>query len=838
MKIKAVKKFNAPKPGLFPLAFVFNRLRLRNTTRLGGVLILLAFFTASNWSRGQAIQLSVAMPVTNQTVTITVPGLGDGGIINITDSHNVTTQLLANAASQAMWTPSRYGKYLINSGMATQTMWVTARPMTFHWWNCTTNQTNVTVVMQSDPAWQARGVTSVDWTGGEAYSRGVDGHYWTNAVDWYNGWSYAYAAGGMAIDEAYFDAGFPTDPILQAISMVRQAEGTNYSISLWSDGVGYNFAAGAALLKSNNVTVLIEDYYGTWSLHSSRWAAIESYGLQNQAISGIWPGTAPLTNAAAVRADMALVRLAAPFANGIAIFAPETNNYTPANLAVELSDCDQAIEDYFLKPLIYLSLDSGTQLLIWNLGNDDATGFSLRFLNGSGGVITNIDLSDLAADGQRLVSIPNGAVNAQVVNPPGTANLYTGNSQYSNGLYPMSVPGRYTWNNANGDHLWSTFSNWNPQGPPPGNIDSGNYAYFDGSAATPGSVTAAAGETSINSVQFVTGGWTISGSATAQDFYTYGIFSSGAGTNTINIGVSARDVVPAYCVVGESNTLIMNGQIGAVRNNGGLIKLGAGTIILAGPNAYTGATTLNSGTLLVNSSLTASSTVTVGGGATLGGTGTINGSVTNNGTISPGAGVGTLATGAETWNGGGGYLCEINATNPTGSDRLNISGALTVAATTGNPFTVQIASLTTNNTRGLLANFDPSRNYTWTIATAASLSGFSPAKFTVNTSQFSNTFIGAFVVTNSGNSVVLNYVAPAVPPEFTGVALLSGNLFQASFTGRVGQAFSVRATNNLLAPVLTWPVLSSGTIGGSGAAIVTDPISSTNAQKFYRISSP
>jgi autotransporter-associated beta strand protein len=565
---------------------------------LAALLLAALTFGGGRNSCGQSIQVSVAMPVTNQAVTITVPGLAEGGLINITDSHAETTQLVVNASGQAVWTPSRYGKYSISSGAAVQTMWVTARPMTFHWWSCTTAQTNVTVVMQRDAAWQARGVTCVDWTGGEAYSRGVDGHYWTNAVDWFNGWSYAYSTGGMAIDEAYCDAGFPTDPILQAIAMVRQAQGSNYSLNLWSAGFGGNFAAGAALLKSNNVTVLIEDYYGTWDLHASRWAAVRSYGLENQSISGIWPGTSPLTNEAAVRGDMALVRLAAPEANGIAIFAPLTNSFTPPVLSSVLNACDQGIEDYFLKPLIYLSASSSTQLLVWNLGNDDAAGFSLELLNGSGAVVQTVDLSTLTADGKWTLPIPTGAVNARVVNPPGTANLYTGNSKYSTGLYPFIEPGRYTWNNANGDHLWNTSGNWYPSGPPPGNIDSGNSAYFDGAVVAPHTVNAASGETSIGSVQLVTGGWTIAGSPTSQDFYTYSLSSSGAGTNIINIGISARDVVPAFLTVGASNTLVMNGLVGAVRNNGGLIKNGAGTLILTYANTFTGGATINAGTLV------------------------------------------------------------------------------------------------------------------------------------------------------------------------------------------------------------------------------------------------
>ena len=680
-------------------------------------LIAAWFAGVGTTSYGQSIQVSAAMPVTNQTVMITVPGLAQGGAINITDSHAVTTQLTANAQSQAAWTPTRYGKYSISAGAATQTLWVTARPMTFHWWNCTTAQTNVTAVMQLDSAWQARGVTRLDWTGGEAYSRGVDGHYWTNAADWFNGWNNAYSTDGMAIDEAYCDAEFPTDPILQAIALVRQARGTNYSINLWSEGFGGNFAAGAALFKSNNVTVLIEDYDGTWSLHASRWAAVRSYGLQNQAISGIWPGTAPLTNEAAVRADMALIRLAAPEANGIAIFAPKTNSFTPPVLSNVLNACDQAIEDYYLKPLIHLTLNASGQVLVWNLGNDDAAGFSLQFLDGSGGVVQTVDLSSLTANGQWLLTIPGGAVNARVVNPSGTANLYTGNSQYSTGLFPLIVPGRYVWNNANGDNLWSTSGNWNPHGPPPGNIDSGNFAYFDGAVLAPHTVIAASGETSLNSVQFVTGGWTIAGNATSLDFYAYSISSAGPGTNTINIGISARNVVPAIFNVGASNTLVMNGLVGAVRNSGGLTKNGPGTLILTYTNTYTGGTTLNAGTLLVSSTGTLpTNAVTVHSGATLGGNGTINGAVTlpSGATLAPGLnGIGTLTLNAVP-SLSGTTLMEISKGATPNADQLVLSGQPLTYGGTLTVTNVGASPLAPGDSFALFAASTYSNNFTTT----------------------------------------------------------------------------------------------------------------------------
>lgn len=85
--------------------------------------------------------------------------------------------------------------------------------------------------------------------------------------------------------------------------------------------------------------------------------------------------------------------------------------------------------------------------------------------------------------------------------------------------------------------------------------------------------------------------------------------------------------------------------------NGGLTKLGAGTLRLSGANTYSGGTILSAGRLLVTNgsgSGTGTGTVTVNGG-TLSGTGTISGPVILNsgGTLSPGTTttLGTLTLG-------------------------------------------------------------------------------------------------------------------------------------------------------------------------------------------------
>ena len=105
---------------------------------------------------------------------------------------------------------------------------------------------------------------------------------------------------------------------------------------------------------------------------------------------------------------------------------------------------------------------------------------------------------------------------------------------------------------------------------------------------------------------------------------------------------------------------------------------------------------------------TGTGAVTVNAGGTLGGTGTIAGTVAVSGTITAGAnnstGIGTLTTGAETWNASGGLLAKVAAAG-TSNDKLVLSG-LTVAATSAAPFTVTATgafTFTATGTQLLLA---------------------------------------------------------------------------------------------------------------------------------------
>lgn len=135
-------------------------------------------------------------------------------------------------------------------------------------------------------------------------------------------------------------------------------------------------------------------------------------------------------------------------------------------------------------------------------------------------------------------------------------------------------------------------------------------------------------------------------------------------------------------------------------------------------------------------------TLAVGSSQTLTGAGTVSGIVSLSGTIAPGdEGVGSLATGAQTWNGGGAYEWEMSdATEAaeTGFDRLSITGNLDVQAMEESKFTIKV------QTPGADAlNFDNDSAADWPLASVSgSVQNYAADKFTVEYADFSNDLAG------------------------------------------------------------------------------------------------
>ncbi|MDZ7619095.1 MAG: autotransporter-associated beta strand repeat-containing protein [Patescibacteria group bacterium] len=229
----------------------------------------------------------------------------------------------------------------------------------------------------------------------------------------------------------------------------------------------------------------------------------------------------------------------------------------------------------------------------------------------------------------------------------------------------------------------------------------------------------------------------------------------GLGTNTLTVGA-----------LGTSTT-----YGGVISGEGGLIKVGTGTLTLAGANAYAGTTAVNAGTLQVNGTHSAGGLYTVAG-AKLAGTGVIDAtvSIASGGVHSPGNSVGSQTVSGEIWNPGGRFELEVNnaagaAGGPSGWDLLTISngngsGRLDLSALdSANPFILDLVSLD-GDQAGLAAGFLATQPYDWEFVTYEQLDGsFSPDLFVVNISGFQNSpGTGYFTVAQTGSGLAVSFV--------------------------------------------------------------------------------
>ncbi|MDB6110086.1 MAG: hypothetical protein JWR69_1836 [Pedosphaera sp.] len=221
--------------------------------------------------------------------------------------------------------------------------------------------------------------------------------------------------------------------------------------------------------------------------------------------------------------------------------------------------------------------------------------------------------------------------------------------------------------------------------------------------------------------------------------------NEGAGLQTVNLGgISTGPTNEA----GQTLTVIAtSGNVGLVPNP---------TVNYTSPGA-TGTLQFTPVAAAIGST-TVTIVVTDNGGTANGG---VN-AVTNTFTV-------TVNGVTNVWLAGGRLTNQVNnASGPagTGFEQLNLAGVLTVQATSTNPFTIHLASLS-GASPGVSANFVYTNLYSWTIVTTTrGVSGFDPTKFVIDDSHFSNDLAGGvFNVTLSvdSNSVVVGFTPNHAP---------------------------------------------------------------------------
>jgi autotransporter-associated beta strand protein len=211
--------------------------------------------------------------------------------------------------------------------------------------------------------------------------------------------------------------------------------------------------------------------------------------------------------------------------------------------------------------------------------------------------------------------------------------------------------------------------------------------------------------------------------------------------NPIALGSSTRTVQVDDNTGSTADYAVLSG---AISGTGGLTKTGTGKLVLSNTgSSYTGTTTVSAGILAAV-------------GASIDGPIAVN----SGGTFSPGNSVGSVTTGAATWNSGGKYMFEIfSATGTAGTqwDLWNITGNLTDTS----PFTVSAITESSNGVPGLMTNFVNTNSYTWTIA---STTGTMPSNLisllTLDSSGFQGmASTGRIYLTEAANykTLYLNY---------------------------------------------------------------------------------
>jgi len=323
----------------------------------------------------------------------------------------------------------------------------------------------------------------------------------------------------------------------------------------------------------------------------------------------------------------------------------------------------------------------------------------------------------------------------------------------------------FTWNDAAG--VWSDSAAWQGNSAPPG-ITPPDTLNF-GSVAGGSNSTNDLGVANVNGIQANTGAHVDN----SVNLYGNSIQISGANATVTaaagtQLGINNNlNLASNTGIGGSGGTVTINGQITGA---GGITVNGAGTYVLNNAANSYGSTAVNAGTLVVNGS-TGAGSVTVSGTGVLKGSGSVGAlHVSSGGALSPGNSPGTMNAASAEFGGGGVYVWELNdfkgaAGSDPGWDLLSVSGQLNVTATSADPFTVKLTTLTLADVAGTAANFNDGTDYSFAIATAAGgISGFNPGDFVLDLSGYQNPLAGGFwSISQAGNSVDLNFTAVPEP---------------------------------------------------------------------------
>ncbi len=250
--------------------------------------------------------------------------------------------------------------------------------------------------------------------------------------------------------------------------------------------------------------------------------------------------------------------------------------------------------------------------------------------------------------------------------------------------------------------------------------------------------------------------------------------------------------------------------------DGGLNKLGAGTVTLTATNTYTGSTLVNNGTLAVNG-LLGFSAVTVQSGGTLAGTGGVtNATINAGGAISPG-GAGAIGTLTVSNNAALSGSANFDINKAAGTNDGLKAGSITLGGT-----------LNVTNLAGTLGSGD-----SFKLFSTPNLSG------SISVSSMPALWPGLSWNTSALNSSgIISVTGTRLPPQITAEGVSGPNFVVSGSGGLAGATYYVVANNNVSAPLATWPRIATNVFDASGNFSASIPIDPNTPNRFFTILAP
>jgi autotransporter-associated beta strand protein len=291
-------------------------------------------------------------------------------------------------------------------------------------------------------------------------------------------------------------------------------------------------------------------------------------------------------------------------------------------------------------------------------------------------------------------------------------------------------------------------------------------------------------------------------------------FNGGTLQPTVNSTTFLQGLNNAYVQAGgaifntATNNITVNQPLLAplAGPDGGLIKLGTGTLTLGGVNTYTNTTTVNQGELVIPTSASVAGAIAVAGAGSLGIRVAAQGASLNVSAV-------TLGTTA------------------SHSGSLDINYVATYVDLNNAPLTVGSLSANGTNTININVTNALSPGQYPLIKYSGSLASGVFSAFRLGTLPTGKT--GVLVNNTANQSIDVNVTVNNNPPAITSVTISNGNLVLSGTNGVPNGTYLVLASTNVALPLAFWVPETTNIFDGNGGFTATIPVTNTVPNKFF-----